>query len=427
MIETFLFMFHNLFLLIFGTVLSAAFSGIFFTRKNIIIVSGHSVCTGLLQLIIYASFGEDIVRKFYPLVTHLPLLILLICFYRKKFHVAVTSLCTAYLCCHPAKWFGILAFTLTESFLIEYTLRIAVLFAIGTIVLIFFAPYFSKTFHNSNRGTYILGFIPIIYYLFDYLFVVYTDLWTANNKIVLEFLPFFLCIVFMFFCTLYCKEYEQKSEAERKEQIIRITLEQQEKEIHAVKRKEEEIRILHHDIRLLLNKLSLCIENDDAATARKIIDSYINVVESTTIHKYCTYPIINYILSDFVQKCDQNSVDFRCQINLSELNCDESIFSTIMSNALDNALNAQKRLPENKRSIHVMLKNRDHKLLFSVKNPFFEQPIFIDGFPASNRKGHGYGTKSIAYLTERLGGNYQFTLEDDLFVLRVVIAGKQFS
>ena len=98
-----------------------------------------------------------------------------------------------------------------------------------------------------------------------------------------------------------------------------------------------------------------------------------------------------------------------------------------MSNALDNALNAQKRLPENKRSIHVMLKNRDHKLLFSVKNPFFEQPIFIDGFPASNRKGHGYGTKSIAYLTERLGGNYQFTLEDDLFVLRVVIAGKQFS
>ena len=220
---------------------------------------------------------------------------------------------------------------------------------------------------------------------------------------------------------MYSKEVEKKSYAEHKEQIIRIAMEQQLKEFDAVKRSEHEIKILRHDMRLLLNNLSMCIENEDKETAQKLISAYTGGIEATTIKKYCTNILINYLISDFDSRCQKNHIDFSYQIVLDRLNCDEIMFSTIISNALENALNAQKKLPPEKRNIKLMIKTHGEKLLLSIKNPFLEPPVFINGIPVSKRKGHGYGSQSISFLTERLGGNCQFTIEEDLFVLRVII------
>ena len=68
-----------------------------------------------------------------------------------------------------------------------------------------------------------------------------------------------------------------------------------------------------------------------------------------------------------------------------------------------------------------MLKERNGKLLLSVKNPFEKNPVFINGIPVSNQKGHGYGTQSIVYLTERTDGNCKFAVQENKFVLMVVI------
>ena len=114
-------------------------------------------------------------------------------------------------------------------------------------------------------------------------------------------------------------------------------------------------------------------------------------------------------------------IEFNATVEIEEFSVDEILFSSIISNALDNALNAQADLPEANRQIKLMLKDSDGKLLLSVKNPFKERPVFIDGLPTSNRKGHGYGTQSIRYMTERLGGKCQFILQNNMFVLRVVL------
>lgn len=421
MIQNFLFYIHTGVLLLFGVFLSAAFAGTRFSRKNFVILLGFSMFSGILQLAVYLPFGEDAVRKIYPLITHLPLLILLCRVYRQKFLVAATAIGVAYLCCHPSKWFGILTFAITENLTAEYMMRIFILVVVAAMSLLFLAPYLSNFNGNDRFSFYIFSLVPAVYYVYDYIVVVYTDFGSSNNLIVLEFLPFFLCIVFMLFCILYCKEWEKKADAERKEQIIRIAMEQQLKEFESVKSSEREIKILRHDMRLLLNSVSTCIENDDKETARKLISAYTDSVEATSVQKYCSNIVLNYIISDFSAKCKKYDVEFLYQIELGRITCDEVMFSTIVSNALDNALNAQKKLPSEERNIRLMLKNHGNKILLSVKNPYQNPPIMADGIPISTKKGHGYGTKSIVYLTERLGGNCQFTIEEDSFVLRIVI------
>ena len=155
--------------------------------------------------------------------------------------------------------------------------------------------------------------------------------------------------------------------------------------------------------------------------AHNMIAGYVANVDATAVRRYCTNAMVNYILSDYAARCADAQVRFLHTVRLDELRVDEIMFSSILSNALDNALNAQRSLPEKERRIEVMLRTQNDRILLSVRNPFGRKPPFVDGMPVTERAGHGYGTRSICYMTERLGGECQFTTEGNTFILRAII------
>ena len=391
------------------------------TKKNLAICFAFCAGSGFVQFLAYTTFSPDFVWKIYPFIAHLPLFLLLVFGFQQRAITVIASISTAYLCCQPAKWFGVLTFALTQNQIFEYIVRICLLCTFFIIIHFRLSQTIAEIFHKNTRNVFIFGITPMVYYLFDYLVVRYTNFWSAHTHVTAEFLSFFLCIIFLTFCLVYYKEYEQKSNAQQKEQIIQLIIDEQQKELDAIKHSEHEIRILRHDMRLFLQNLSLCIENNDKITAQKMISSYIDSVEATSIKKYCQNPTINYVISAFSKKCEELQISLHCDIVMTELNCDEVIFSSILSNALDNAVNAQEQLPVTQRRIELMLKNRNDKLLLSVQNPFQGKPILSNGIPVSDQKGHGYGSQSILYLTERMGGVCQFKADNNIFSVRVII------
>lgn len=407
-------------ILLYGVFLSSAFAGVHFTKKNILNMLVFYGLASVVQIILFLLFSEEAVRKLYPLITHLPLVVMLCVGYRKRLMTALIAVFTTYLFCQPAKWLGILAGFLFNSSAAQNLAHTAGLLLIGAYVLICLVPDLAEIFNKEPRDVVIFGIVPAIYYVFDYTTAVYTDLW-MNSRVIMEFLPVFLAVVYVIFCFLYYKEYEQKADAQRNEQIIRMTVEQRSREMDAVKRREKEIRILRHDMRLFLSSLAIPLKNGDTAKAEEMIASYISLIDGTRLEQFCGNDIINYVLSDFAAKCQAEQVDFNHVVQMEALLLDEMLFASILSNALDNAINAQKKLPESERCIKLMLKTADEKLLLSVKNPFMTMPNFVDGLPISNRKGHGYGTQSIRHMTERLGGNCHFSVQDGQFVLRVIV------
>jgi sensor histidine kinase regulating citrate/malate metabolism len=268
---------------------------------------------------------------------------------------------------------------------------------------------------------YIFGSVPIFYYAINYFLEIKTNFWSISAPMITEFFRFLVCIVFLLFCVVYYKEYEQKADLDLKEQIINISFEQQKKEMELIKEREQEIRIIRHDMRLFLNTLIMHIHQDDKDAALKLATTLVSNIEATTIQHYSNNNIVNYILSDYAAKFEKASIPFHATVELQELRTDEIVFASILSNALDNALNATSTLPTEKRNIKLLIKNANGKLLLSVRNPFQGKIIFSDGLPVSSKAGHGYGTRSIRYMTEKTGGNCQFTIEDNEFVLRIVI------
>jgi len=256
MLDTVFFFTHYAIVLLFGIFLSAAISGVHMKNKtNILVLSAMFVLCGIGQFLAYWLADEALVWKLYPVMTHIPILLLLTLYYRKRFTTALVSVVTAYLFCQPAKWVGILCAALTQNYIAEHLARILALLIVGFIVLYHLAPYLSQIFQKDTRSVCIFGITPMVYYLFDYIFGVYTDLWSTNSRVVSEFLPFFLCVVFMLFCIVYYKEYEQKADATQKAQIIRLTVEQQPGQIVAVKQHEQEKRFNRHDMGLFLSSI----------------------------------------------------------------------------------------------------------------------------------------------------------------------------
>lgn len=421
MIENFLLFLDAALLLIFGIFLSSAFAGIRMNKRNMLILGVVCVLLAVIQIGAYCYTSGDYIRKLYPPITHLPVILFYCLYYHKRFATAIVSVFTAYLCCQPVKFVGILVLTLTHNVALHYAVRIILIVCSGYFLLKLFAPSLSEIYNKDTRSIYIFGSIPLVYYLLDYAAVVYTSFWHHHILLIGELFPALLCYIFVIFCVIYYRTYEQKADAERKEQIVRTIAEQRTRQIDALKRSEKEIRMLRHDMRLLLSSVSVCLDNEDPKKAQDLIASYSAHIEGTTLLHFCSNDTINYVLSDFSAKCTAKQVRFLYTVDLKQLHVDEILFASILSNALDNALNAQEDVSAEQRVIQLMLKYSEGKILVSVKNPIAKKPVFIDGLPITDRSGHGYGTQSIHYLTERLGGNCQFSILDDHFLVRIVI------
>ena len=102
--------------LIYGLALSADLStGGYVSRQQKYLLTLLCLLFLLMQGLGLVLLGERAVKQLYPLVTHVPLVLILILFMKKSVGVAIVSPCTAYLCCQPPRWGRIAVEALTQS------------------------------------------------------------------------------------------------------------------------------------------------------------------------------------------------------------------------------------------------------------------------------------------------------------------------
>nr|WP_276513223.1 ATP-binding protein [Cellulomonas hominis] len=99
--------------------------------------------------------------------------------------------------------------------------------------------------------------------------------------------------------------------------------------------------------------------------------------------------------------------------------------SAVFGNALDNAMDGVLAVPDpERRLIKVALYARDRFVLLTFENYFTGELRTEDGdivTRRSDRTRHGYGLKSIRYTAEKYGGSMTVNVEDDWFVLRILL------
>ena len=295
--ENLLVLIHGGAVLLFGVCLSMAFAGLSFSRRNILLGFCFWLAAGLVQALLYAFYSVELLRKLYPLISHLPLVIFICHLCRGRFLSVFSAVFTAYFCCQPANWLGTLVFQLSGSVAWEYCVRIIALGVTAAVAIAFFVSPVKAVLSMNRRTVLCFAIVPAAYYIFDYVTSVYTDIWRSSNEVVLEFFPLFLLMSFFLFCVAYHNARSREEQRQKKESMLLMAARQKEKDAENILQNERNLRILRHDMRALLETLAVSIENDDRESALKMLRSYLPRVEATAPRRWCSSEIINYTIS----------------------------------------------------------------------------------------------------------------------------------
>lgn len=135
---------------------------------------------------------------------------------------------------------------------------------------------------------------------------------------------------------------------------------------------------------------------------------------AATVMSYSDYPIINTAISIYYSRAQRLGITFTTKVNLpANLTTDENDLGILLSNLLENALQATLRSPksnDNNAEIALTIQHNGHQCVLSINN-HCGTPIDLDkeGLPRATRKGHGIGMVSLKMFLEKYKGYATFT------------------
>lgn len=214
-----------------------------------------------------------------------------------------------------------------------------------------------------------------------------------------------LLVVMLQFCAL--REKKGKIELDRIKQILH----EQKKVYLDNKELFESINIRFHDL-----KHQLLYDGDNMTEERrKQISETIAVIGLLfdTGNK-----ALDTVLKEKGFRCAKEKITLTCMVDGNNLRfMSESDIYSLFGNAIDNAMAAVSKLPEEKRFISITENKKGNLLDISIENCYDGKVDFEDGLPKSKRdlRYHGFGVKSMKMIAEKYGGRLSVCVNDDLF------------
>jgi sensor histidine kinase regulating citrate/malate metabolism len=152
------------------------------------------------------------------------------------------------------------------------------------------------------------------------------------------------------------------------------------------------------------------------------LEGYINIYDSIT---KTGNEALDVILTEKSLLCNKNNVQFTYIVDGDKLNFmrEEDVYA-LFGNIVDNAIEATMQVEESKRIVNLHVKMVNDMLVIRENNYYVGDLQFENGLPKTTKqddKYHGFGLKSIKYVTEKYGGSYTLTADDGIFELNIVM------
>lgn len=407
---------------LFGSLLSASFCDALDSRRNRWIFWCCMALLPILQGAVYSIWSADHLRSIYPLIVHLPLLLVLWVLTGKLLWPLI-SILSAYLCCELRRWIALLAVALLHGGnMMQDIGELIVTLPLLLLLLRFFTPVLRQLSAQPTKRQCMFGLIPAVYYIFDYGTRVYTDLLYSGGPAAVEFMPFVCCLVYMAFLLYHSAKEQKESQLQQVQKSLNLQLTQAVREINALRESQTMASQYRHDLRHHLQYLSACIENEQTEQAQSYISGICEEIEAQKVQRYCENEAANLILSAFAGRAQKDGVAMHVQGALPAfILVSDSDLCVLLSNALENALHACQPFAAAGEacSIDVRFYERNGKLFLQVTNPCGSMVRFENGIPVSDRPGHGIGVQSICAIVQRYGGVCAFSVQNGQFILRL--------
>lgn len=190
-----------------------------------------------------------------------------------------------------------------------------------------------------------------------------------------------------------------------------------------MKRSEEKVRGLRHDLKHHLNELMFLAERDDASEIKEYIKSMDAFMTYSREYVSSGNTDIDSLLNLTLDFAKKELCDVSCKVSIPrELAIKPFDLNVILGNLLDNAIFAAKQTPE--QYLKVRISYKPEMLLILIENSYQGSVHKYKGQYRSTKKDgleHGLGLENVRHVVEQYDGSMEITDENQLFRVKAVL------
>ncbi|MBQ8983899.1 MAG: GHKL domain-containing protein [Lachnospiraceae bacterium] len=313
-------------------------------------------------------------------------------------------------------------YSTSENHIVLFLLRMT-LYPLALFILVtrFREPY-KHAMNTIHIGWALFAVISALYTIILLLIFNFpTTLSTRPEDIPVLAITFILMILtYQHFISSLLRQQKDYHEKEQN-QLLEIQLKMMQQRMEQTETAMRNTEIYRHDLRHRLNTVAGMLTRNQTEEAREYIGHSISELDNTEIRNWCANPVLNAMFASYFSYAETKKIKIEAALDIpAQLDLDATSLSVVFANAIENAIHAVCKLPEEERIIRCKC-IRHPKFMFSISNPYIGE-ILLDekGIPTSDECEHGIGILSILAYCEKNDAECDFKIEDQWFSIRIV-------
>lgn len=217
------------------------------------------------------------------------------------------------------------------------------------------------------------------------------------------------------------KEENQKMQAER--EYLQLAASSMSQRLEFMEEVSAQNSRITHDRRHFNNVLLELLEQGKTGEAATLLQSQNQSAAAKVRKVYCDSPAVNAAVCHYAGLTKQAGISTEIVLDIpSDLTVDVLELSMVVSNLMENAIQACERLPENQSPYLRFTCRSVGRLLLEMENPCAEGTVLDEnGYPVACEEGHGIGSKSVIAFAKKYDGELMYRIENGIFRVRLLV------
>ncbi|MBO5069890.1 MAG: GHKL domain-containing protein [Roseburia sp.] len=205
--------------------------------------------------------------------------------------------------------------------------------------------------------------------------------------------------------------------------MLKLQMRHQEEHIRQETKSYLEISALRHDIRRYFVTYQQLLKEGKYEIVQQDIEQVLEEKLEIRNRVYTENSIINAVINEKMDRCEEAKIELKVNVSI-EKDWEAVDIGVMLSNLLDNAIEAEMKEPERERLIVLETKVRYKMLHMVVKNRVSASVLFDNpGLKTSKQDNelHGIGLESVRRTVRQWNGAMEIIEENGMFIVQICL------
>lgn len=286
----------------------------------------------------------------------------------------------------------------------------------------------TRFFHDKIKLKKEEYIIVIIFYIIFLIVVLLSIAMSRNVDFSLIWQKTFLILdMLMFIANIIVLKMifhiNQQNHYEMENALLYMQITQQEKRIREEEKNYREVQLLRHDLKRYLVTYRQLLQEGKYEVIEADIDKILGKRLNTNHCVYTENTILNAVICEKMEQCSIKNIKIEVQVN-ADKDMDSIEYGVVLSNLLDNAIEAEEQEKEENRYICLNIGVEQNMIHLVVSNYISESVLQNNALLETSKKNkqlHGIGLRGVKEFVNNKEGEIEIFEENHMLVVHICV------